>query len=134
MGTAFSGVRPKAPLSKEDAQRAIGVYVQHYNEVRLHGAIGHVTPKGRLEHCDKEIHDRRDQQLQEARGPAGETVRNHAVASTVTAKAALSATTVRGTAGPARQSNGTRNECPLRAERARRASYAGSPLDGPAGP
>jgi len=60
-------IRPKTPLSKEDAKRVVRVYVQHYNEVRLHGAIGYVTPKDRLEHRDKEIHDRRDQQLQEAR-------------------------------------------------------------------
>jgi hypothetical protein len=58
---------PKAPLLKEDAERVVWEYVQHYNEVRLHGAIGYVTPEGRLEHRDKEIHNRREQQLQEAR-------------------------------------------------------------------
>jgi hypothetical protein len=42
-------------------------YVAHYNTVRLHSAIGYVTPKDRLEGHDKEIHDARDRKLAEAR-------------------------------------------------------------------
>lgn len=60
-------IRPKTPLSKEDAERVVEEYVRHYNEERLHGAIGYVTPRDRLEHRDEEIHRRRDQLLQEAR-------------------------------------------------------------------
>ncbi len=41
--------------------------MRHYNEERLHGAIGYVTPLDRLERRDGEIHRRRDQLLQEAR-------------------------------------------------------------------
>ena len=60
-------IRPKTPLSLEDAKRVVDEYVRHYNEERLHGAIGYVTPQDRLEGRDKEIHHRRDQLLQEAR-------------------------------------------------------------------
>jgi len=37
-------IRPGAPLSVEDARRIVGGYVTHYNEVRLHAAIGYVAP------------------------------------------------------------------------------------------
>jgi len=60
-------IRPRTPLSLEDAKCVVDEYVRHYNEERLHGAIGYVTPKDRLEGCDKQIHRRRDQLLQEAR-------------------------------------------------------------------
>lgn len=39
----------------------------HYNEARLHGAIGYVTPKDRLEGQHKEIFAERDRKLAEAR-------------------------------------------------------------------
>jgi hypothetical protein len=31
-------------LTLEDARRLIQIYVDHYHTVRLHGAIGYVTP------------------------------------------------------------------------------------------
>jgi putative transposase len=36
------------PLSLEDAVRLVTDYVRRYNEVRLHGAIGYVTPADKL--------------------------------------------------------------------------------------
>jgi hypothetical protein len=42
-------------------------FVRHYNEVRLHSAIGYVTPKDRLEGRQEEIFKERDRRLQEAR-------------------------------------------------------------------
>ena len=42
-------IRPGTPLSGEDARRLVGHYVDHYNTVRLHSAIGYVTPKDMLE-------------------------------------------------------------------------------------
>lgn len=36
------GIRPGSPLSEEDSIRLFGGYVRHYNEVRLHSAIGYV--------------------------------------------------------------------------------------------
>jgi hypothetical protein len=41
--------------------------VFRYNEVRLHGAIGYVTPRARLEGRDGEIFRERDRKLEEAR-------------------------------------------------------------------
>jgi transposase InsO family protein len=38
-------IRPGTPLSLEDARRIVDGYVRHYNETRLHSAIGYVTPR-----------------------------------------------------------------------------------------
>jgi transposase InsO family protein len=37
-------IRVKNPLSLEDARRLVAEFVAHYNTVRLHSAIGYVTP------------------------------------------------------------------------------------------
>jgi putative transposase len=37
-------IRPGTPLSQQDAERLIQQYVDHYNNVRLHSAVGYVTP------------------------------------------------------------------------------------------
>lgn len=42
-------------------------YVKHYNEVRLHSAIGYVTPHTKLAGKEKEVFDARDQKLEAAR-------------------------------------------------------------------
>jgi putative transposase len=60
-------IRPKTPLSLEDARRLVGEYVDHYNTVRLHSAIGYVTPKDKLEGREQIIFAERDRKLQEAR-------------------------------------------------------------------
>jgi transposase InsO family protein len=60
-------IRVMVPLSLDDARRIVADYVRHYNEVRLHSAIGYVTPKDKLEGRDKEIHAQRDRKLAEAR-------------------------------------------------------------------
>jgi hypothetical protein len=41
--------------------------VDHYDTVRLHSAIGYVTPQDMLAGRQKEIHAARDQNLEEAR-------------------------------------------------------------------
>ena len=61
-------IRPGTPLSPEDARRLIGQYVDHYNTVRLHSAIGYVTPADMLAGRQAEIHAARDRKLEEARG------------------------------------------------------------------
>jgi putative transposase len=41
-------IRVKTPLSVEDAQRLVLEFANHYNMVRLHSAIGYVTPADKL--------------------------------------------------------------------------------------
>jgi putative transposase len=60
-------IRPRVPLSLDDARRMVGEYVTHYNGVRLHSAIGYVTPQDKLEGRDQLIFDERDRKLAEAR-------------------------------------------------------------------
>ena len=60
-------IRPGTPLSPEDARRLIQHYVDHYNQVRLHSAIGFVTPADMLAGRQVEIHAARDRKLEAAR-------------------------------------------------------------------
>jgi transposase InsO family protein len=60
-------IRPGVPLNLEDARRLVARYVEYYNTVRLHSAIGYVTPKDKLEGRDKAIFAARDRKLEEAR-------------------------------------------------------------------
>jgi putative transposase len=60
-------IRTKVPLSLEEARHLVAEYVQHYNHVRLHSAIGYVTPNDRLLGHDAAIHAARDRKLVEAR-------------------------------------------------------------------
>jgi len=60
-------IRPRTPLSLEDARRIVTEFVEHYNERRLHSAIGYVTPKDKLDHREKEIFENRDRKLHQAR-------------------------------------------------------------------
>ena len=60
-------IRPKTPLSLEDGRRLVGMYVNHYNDVRLHSAIGYVVPKDKLEGREQEIFAERDSKLAQAR-------------------------------------------------------------------
>jgi putative transposase len=60
-------VRPGVPLSVEDARRLVGRYVDHYNQVRLHSALGYVTPQAKLEGREGQIFAERDHKLEAAR-------------------------------------------------------------------
>jgi transposase InsO family protein len=60
-------IRPGTPLTLEDARRIVGKFVDYYNTVRLHSAIGYVTPKDKLEGREKEICAARDRKLEAAR-------------------------------------------------------------------
>jgi transposase InsO family protein len=60
-------IRVLVPLSLDDARRIVTDYVAHYNNVRLHSAIGYLTPKDKLDGRDQEIFAARDRKLAEAR-------------------------------------------------------------------
>jgi len=60
-------IRPGTPLSVEDARRIVSDYVGHYNNARLHAAIGYVAPLDKLLGREREIFAERDRKLEEAR-------------------------------------------------------------------
>jgi putative transposase len=60
-------IRVKVPLSLEEARRVVADYLEYYNNVRLHSAIGYVSPRDKLEGRAKQIQDQRDRKLAEAR-------------------------------------------------------------------
>jgi hypothetical protein len=60
-------IRVQVPLSLDEARRIVADYVDHYNQVRLHSAIGYVTPHDRLLGKDAAIHAERDRKLALAR-------------------------------------------------------------------
>lgn len=60
-------IRPNAPESYEEAKRRISEFVAHYNNTRLHSAIGYVTPDDKMAGREKEIWATRDHRLHQAR-------------------------------------------------------------------
>ena len=60
-------IRPKTPLDLADARQVVGAYVKHYNQRRLHSAIGYVTPQDKLAGREQVIFAERKEKLQEAR-------------------------------------------------------------------
>jgi putative transposase len=60
-------IRPACPEDVEEARRRIAAFVEEYNQVRLHSALGYITPADKLHGLEKVIHDERDRKLEEAR-------------------------------------------------------------------
>jgi putative transposase len=60
-------IRPKAPGTLDEARAVVAAFVDHYNTVRLHSAIGYVTPADKLAGHEKAIWDERDRKLEQAR-------------------------------------------------------------------
>lgn len=60
-------IRPKAPGSLDEARKLVEQFVAHYNEIRLHSALGYVTPADKLAGREQEIYDERDRKLEAAR-------------------------------------------------------------------
>jgi len=60
-------IRPKTPLSLEDAKRIVGEFIEHYNQTRLHSAIGYIVPADRLRGAHTAIFAARDKKLENAR-------------------------------------------------------------------
>jgi putative transposase len=55
------------PVTLEEAVSATERVIDHYNEERLHSAIGYITPKDKLEGREQEIFSARDRKLEAAR-------------------------------------------------------------------
>ena len=64
--------RLSAPQTVEEAREVVARYVKHYNAVRLHSAIGYVTPQDKLEGREQEIWRARDERLVAARARRAE--------------------------------------------------------------
>lgn len=60
-------IRPMSPLTLDDAKRIVARFVDHYNNVRLHCAIGYITPADKLAGREQIIWAERKQKLQSAR-------------------------------------------------------------------
>jgi putative transposase len=60
-------IRPKVPLSLEEARVQVVDYIAYYNDERLHSSLGYVAPKDKLEGREKKIFKERDEKLETAR-------------------------------------------------------------------
>ena len=60
-------IRQKTPLSLDEARSVVAAYIDYYNNVRLHSAIGYLAPKNKLEGRENEIFAVRDMKLEAAR-------------------------------------------------------------------
>ena len=60
-------IRPQTPLCLEDARRIVTRYVGEYNDERLHGALGYITPSDMLAGKAAAIQAERDRKLAAAR-------------------------------------------------------------------
>jgi len=60
-------IRVTPPSSLQDACRVVGNFVEHYNGVRLHSAIGYIAPNDHLAGRADAIWAARDQKLEAAR-------------------------------------------------------------------
>jgi transposase InsO family protein len=60
-------IRPRTPVSLEDARRVVARYVDHYNHERLHSAINYMAPVAVLEGRAEAIQAERRRKLDAAR-------------------------------------------------------------------
>ena len=60
-------IRPKVPLSLDEARRLVTDYIRHYNDERLHSSLGYIAPRAKLEGREKQIFKERDSKLEAAR-------------------------------------------------------------------
>jgi transposase InsO family protein len=60
-------IRPKTPVSLDDALKLVTDFIDYYNSRRLHSAIGYIAPLDKLRGKEQEIFDARDRKLEAAR-------------------------------------------------------------------
>jgi len=60
-------IRVRPPGSLEEAREVVARFVEHYNTVRLHSALGYITPADFLAGRADAIHAERDRRLEQAR-------------------------------------------------------------------
>ena len=60
-------LRPAAPANLDQARNTVTGFVHHYNHVRLHSALGYVTPQDFLDGRAEAIWAERDRKLEAAR-------------------------------------------------------------------
>lgn len=60
-------IRRKTPLDLADARQVVGTYVRHYNQHRLHSAIGYISPIDKLEGREETIFAERKEKLRKAK-------------------------------------------------------------------
>ena len=68
-------IRPKTPLNLDEARRLVSAYVDHYNQHRLHSAIGYIAPADKLAGRAPEILENRERRLSKARAQRAENRR-----------------------------------------------------------
>jgi transposase InsO family protein len=61
------GIRPGQPASLKEARMIVARFVDHYNNVRLHSAIGYIAPSDFIAGRSAQIHASRDAKLEVAR-------------------------------------------------------------------
>ena len=82
-------IRPKTPVSVNDARNVVGSYVDHYNNERLHGAIGYIAPIDKLQGRAEAIFDERKRKLQQAHERRKARFNSQEATASVMAKPAL---------------------------------------------
>jgi putative transposase len=60
-------IRPACPENLDEARRRVTAFVEEYNHVRLHSALGYITPADKLNGLEEMIFAERDRKLEEAR-------------------------------------------------------------------
>ncbi len=82
-------IRPRTPVSLDDARHVVGGYVEYYNNERLHSAIGYIAPRDKLEGRAEAIAAERQRKLHEATERRKARFQSHRAIAPVTTHEAL---------------------------------------------